>query len=274
MDAIIKFNPNTKKLQIKDSNLLHKMLLTNKIKPDELNLLMTYGKKNIKDKNLPKEAVEDIVLYALAKAINTYDSSKNTAFTTFFVNKIKGVESDYKNTHLKIKRAKDGKTSAEVTKEAAELQVKNLMQYAREMGGKIELNKEDKEAKEDKNIVYVTEPDYVEDDYARRQEQAFKTAYAMLPYKYQYILWLIADDNLNIPKTAKKLDMPESYLRSIKNAILSMLLELILNSNHLKEEEKEEILKAHNLVSANKKEEKSESEENIENNEDEELIFL
>jgi len=108
----------------------------------------------------------------------------------------------------------------------------------------------DKDAQEttlEKVDLETPENKLLADDIYRRKIQAFRMAFSGLPLYSQNILNRIVSSREKLYELAESEGVSIQEISKIRNYALSLILVRVLRSNHLDDEEKEEIIREHNI---------------------------
>ena len=224
------------KLLIKDSKQFLNMISGGNT--DAYNKLMIYGKKQINQNypDIPFEEQETIVGFAVAKTLNSFDQSAGTNILTYFTSKLRGEISDYRNKRQSMLN--------KIHKLANSGEENYLFNYDKE-DGVSSIEKVELETPEDKLL---------EEEVYYRMIQAFRMAFSGIPLYSQYILNQLVTNNIKLSELADRENKTVQELSRIRNYALSLVFARVLRSNHLNDEEKEEIKKEHGLISTEEEE--------------------
>jgi RNA polymerase sigma factor (sigma-70 family) len=217
-------------LKINDN--LQFLKLLSGVKQDHYNKLVTYGKKilNKTATDIPYEDQLMIVNMAIVKAMSSFDPEAGANLLTYFSMKIKGEVSDY--------RAKKQSMINKVHKLAHSMEGSFLKSFDKESGEtKLEVIEEE-----------LIEDTVVAEDIYHRKLQAFRMAFSGIPLYSQSILNRIVLNGETLEQIAQKEGKTTVEIVEIRNQALSLIFARVLRSNHLEEDEKEEIKREHDLV--------------------------
>lgn len=223
------------KMKITDNALFLKLMMGEEVdgtSPAEAySFLYTYAKKQMQKfyADIPYQDHQYIINMAIAKAVKDFEEGK-ASFLPFFFSKLKGEVHIYK------------------TKRAS-LHKKIVKIFENPEDGTDYLRTVDKERSESTLILSNTESiedQMLQDDYYKRQTKAFKMAFSGLPRLLQIILYEIGS-GVKAQELSLLLGIDEAELKKKKNYALSLLLQRVLRSKHLSEDEKKEILSIHNI---------------------------
>lgn len=193
--------------------------------------LKAYGKKilNTKAVDIPFGDQDAIINWAIVKARSGFDPDAGTNFLTYYNDKIRGEISDYRNKKNSM--------------------TKKIQKMVNESDGEYvyEFNNESKENNIDEITQETPETILIAEDIYYRKLQAFRMAFSGLPKYSQYVLNQIVDSESKIKEISEAEGISPKELTKIRNYALSLILSRVLRSNHLTEDEKEEIKKEHGL---------------------------
>ena len=85
------------------------------------------------------------------------------------------------------------------------------------------------------------------EDIYYRKVQAFRMAYSGIPAYSQYILNRLVDSNLKLKEVAEQEKMTPKEITRVRNYSLSLILNRVLRSNHLTNEEKDQMKEEHGI---------------------------
>lgn len=217
------------RLKINDSSKFLQLL--SETDNDTYHKLKAYGKKtlNAKATDIPFGDQDAIINWAIVKARQGFDPDAGTNFLTYFSDKIRGEISDFRNKKISM------------TKKIHKMVNENESEYVYDFNSETKQNEIDHITEETPETMLLAEDIY------RRKLQAFRMAYSGIPKYSQYILNQIIDDARKIEEISSQENISEKELTRIRNHALSLILSRVLRSNHLTEDEKEEIKKEHGL---------------------------
>lgn len=222
-------------MKITNPSLFLKMMMGETVNgasaQEAYDFLYAYAKKQMQKfyPDIPFQDHQYIINMAIAKAVRDFEDGK-ASFLPFFFIKLKGEVHSYKSKRASLH--------------------KKVSKMFHNPDGDTEYVKSfDKE--KDESTLILTEQENIEDkvireDYERRQEKAFRMAFSGLPRLMQIILYEIGS-GVKIKELAELLSIDEVELKRKKNYGLSLLLQRVMRSNHLTEDEKKEILQLHNI---------------------------
>lgn len=224
------------KLSIKDSQSFINMLYSGNIEDEALkfyNLLKDYAYKQ-KAKlapEIPTTDYEHILNYAIVRSIKDFNESKKAQLQSYFWSKLRGEVSSYR-----AKRDSLHKKIISVIQEGEE----NGIEYAYQKGNG---------SSSDENQLEAVESELMEEKIERetkyyRQIKAFKMAFSGIPRELQIILTEIGN-GMNIGDISYMLNMSEYDISQKRNYGLSLILQRIMRSHHITEEEKHELAEMH-----------------------------
>ncbi len=223
---------STQRLYIKDNvKFLQLLSATDK---DAYLKLKAYGKKilNVKAPDLPFGDQDAVINWAIVKLMQGYDATAGANILTYFNSKLQGEISDF--------RAKRDSLSKKVHKMVNESKENESYQYS--FNHETQTNEIDIVSEENPETILISEDVYY------RKLQAFRMAYSGIPKYSQAILNAIAMSEFNLQEIADQEEMPISELTKIRNYALSLILSRVLRSNHLTDDEKEEIKEEHGII--------------------------
>lgn len=215
----------TGRLHIKDNKKFLELLSgTN---TDSYQKLKAYGIKNLTKiaTDIPFGDQEMIINWAIVKMMQSYNEDAGANLLTYFNIKLKGEISDYRAKRDSMTRKVHKIINEPIDGESI------IYQYNHES--------------EHNDIEYITEdnPDsiLISADIYYRKTQAFRMAYSGIPKYSQMILNTIVMSSLTLEEIAERESLDKEEITKIRNFALSLILSRVLRSNHLTEEEKEEI---------------------------------
>ena len=224
------YETKNNRLKIKDNGAFLQMLsgldlkAYKKVEEYGLKYLNKYGE------DIPTEERISLVGFAITKAKDSFDPSQNTNFLTHYTNKLRGEVSIYRDKASSLSK----KIKSAITNEKEDY----AFSYKKETGATT-MEKVDYESEEDKLLAF---------DLYKRQLQAFRMAFSNLPLDLQYILIRSTQKGVSFEKIAEELKESKPTIVLLRNIALSLILQKVLRSNHLSEEEKEEVRLSHGLV--------------------------
>lgn len=226
---------NKEKFIIKDSKTFINMLYKeNDDKALEYyNSLKTfaYKQKQKMANEIPMYEYENIINYAIVRSIKDFDESKKAKLQSYFWSKLRGEISSY--------RVKRDSLHNKIIAVVNEGEI-NGTEYMYQKG-----NGNDT----DENSLEAVDTELLEDKIEKeskyiRQIKAFKMAFSGIPRLLQIILLEIGEGR-NIKEVALLLQTTEYDISQKRNYGLSLVLQRIMRSHHITEEEKEEIAELH-----------------------------
>ena len=240
------------KLLIKDAKSFINMLYSGNLEDEALvfyNLLKDYAyKQKVKlASEVPMHEYEHILNYAIVKSIKDFDETKKTQLQSYFWSKLRGEISSFR-----AKRDSLHKKVISVIQEGES----NGIEYAYQKGNG---------SSSDENSLEAVETELMEDQIEReskyyRQIKAFKMAYSGIPRVLQIILTEIGN-GMNIGDVATMLQTTEYDISQKRNYGLSLILQRIMRSHHITEEEKNELAELHGFNYSNEDFERNTKEE-------------
>jgi len=222
------------KLSIKDSKAFISMLHgDSEVNAKNYKILTDFAFKQ-KNKLAPEIPVYDfqyIINFAIVKAINGFDVEKGAQLQSYFWEKLRGEISAYRSKQISLQK----KVLA-----AMEEGEGDTVEYMYQKGAGAEGDENFLEAVEMEN----TEQRIEREDKYRRQIKAFKMAFSGIPRELQIILNEVGKGK-NIKTIGSMLGFTELKTSQKRNYGLSLILQRVMRSNHLSEEEKEEVAELH-----------------------------
>lgn len=232
---------STGRLQIKNS--LEFIKLLSGAEKTHYQALFKYAKKvlNKKADDIPHKEQSILIDWAIVKLMIGFDNDSGANLLTYFTYKLDGEISEYRN-----KRDSMTKKIHKMVNEASSMNEgeSHVYVYNQETGQ----NELDKITEETPETVMLAEDIYY------RKLQAFRMAYSGIPKLSQQILNECVSSDYTMEELAAVKNMTKMQLEKIRNNSLSLILSRVLRSNHLTEEEKQEIKEEHGLVEVNKEE--------------------
>jgi len=220
-------------MELAKENKAIKILLDKYSQKDLIKLLITYARKQLTNVgDIPSQDLEYIIHTAIAKSLTEYDVSKGANFLSFYWEKLRGELTNYR-----------------IIKGRQLNRVKKMINEEIETGVSYQYQK-DKTTEE--NFVEPVELENPEEkhlrkDLQKRQMIAFRMAFSNLPRLLQIILYEIADGR-TLEEVAEITGIPsKDTVAQYRNQGLSLIFQKILRSKHLDREEKEDLIKNHDL---------------------------
>lgn len=229
----------SKKLHIKDdAKFLSMLSATDNLGNPEAGAndvylkLKAYGRKSFSSAaaEISKNELDSIINWAILKTISGFDASKGASLLTYFHQKILGELTDYRQKRESVMKKVHMALNSEESEYAAEFD---------ENGSSISLDKVTNE---------TPESELIEEEVYYRKLQAFRMAFSGIPKFSQYILLRTSGDE-SIASIAREENLSLAELSKIRNYALSLILKRVLRSNHLTEDEKEEVKQEHGIES-------------------------
>jgi hypothetical protein len=233
--ATYEINKKTGRLTINDSEQFIKMLAsTDSAEEDSMEhyeVMKKYGLKQLHNiaGDIPFGEYEYIINFAIAKTIKDFDGKFETNLLSFFWDKLRGELSAY--------RSKRDRLHDKVVKL---IQNEEGVEY---------VYQKDKQSEENYVIPVeeqTMEEQLMESDLYQRQMKALKMAFSGIPRELQIILHEIG----NGKKVREIADMLESTTFEVsrkRNQGLSLILQRVMRSKHLSEDEKKELATLHDI---------------------------
>lgn len=220
------------KLYVKD-NLKFLELLSGADK-DVYTKLKLYGRKILTNKaqDLPFGDQDMIINWAIVKLMQGFDNEAGANLLTYFNSKLQGEISDFRNKRDSLTR-----------------KVHKMINEANETEGYVYSFNSDTQSNEiDKVTEETPETLMISEDVYYRKLQAFRMAFSGIPKYSQYILNSVVESPLTLAELSEQENISTIELTKIRNYALSLILSRVLRSNHLTDEEKQEIKDEHGLM--------------------------
>lgn len=231
----VAYNTKAGKLVIKD-NKKFLALLSGAEDAESYEKILTYAKKIISSQgsDIPYGEHKSIASWAILKATQSFDDTAGANFLTYLTSKIRGEISDYRNKKNSMIR-----------------KVHKLINHEHESQDKEHFAYEYNKETEKNDLIKITEEtpesQMHEEDVYYRKMQAFRMAFSGIPAYSQYILNRLVDSNLRLKALAEEEGVDVQEIARIRNYSLSIILNRVLRSNHLTDDEKDEVKKEHNI---------------------------
>ncbi len=193
--------------------------------------MKSYGFKQLHKvaSDIPFGEYEYIINFAIAKTIKDYDSSFGANILSYFWEKLSGELSGYRSKRDILQR-----------------NVNKILNNDQN----VEYVYQKDKYSEDNYIVPVEvklpEDKIIEDNFYERRMKAFKMAFSGLPRELQYILYEIGNKK-KIREIATVLGSSNLEISKKRNQGLSLVLQRVMRSAHLSQEEKEELSELHDI---------------------------
>jgi len=193
--------------------------------------VQVYAKKILEKsaKDIPMKDKLVIINMALFKAFSSFNSDGGAKFLTYFTSKLRGEVSDYNSKRESMLN----KVYASVNEE------RDSFVY--------QMNKETQQNDLDKITEDTPETILFAEDMYKRRISAFRMAHSTLPLYSQFILNEIVSSKKSLEVIAIQEGVNSDEIKFLRNSALSLILTGVLRSNHLDEEEKDEIRIEHGL---------------------------
>lgn len=199
---------------------------------DSYEKLVVFGKKMMAQRaaDIPFMDQTLVINWAIMKTISGYDAENGANLLTYYTDKLRGEISDYRNK-------RDSMTSKvhKLAHSEADSYVKTF-------------DKDTNENSFEKITDETPEEIMIAEDIYKRKMQAFRMAYSGIPLYSQYLLNQIVESKLKVQEIAALEGKSVMEINRLRNFALSLILNRVLRSNHLDEEEKDEIKREHGLV--------------------------
>jgi len=197
---------------------------------EHYDIMKNYSKKQIGKiaSDIPYSEYDYIINMAIGKAIKDFDPTQNTNILSFLWEKLRGEITSYKTKKQSLQN-KVFKT--------------------------LENNKDEyiyqKDKKTNENTLEHVDMESLDkklerEDFHRRQIKAFKMALSGIPRRLQFILEKVSEGK-KTREIAEMLGLEEFIVSRDRNKGLSLILQRIMRSNHLMEDEKKKIADFHGL---------------------------
>jgi len=226
----------TGKLLIKDAKAFINMLYSGDIHDEALHFYTllkeyAYKQKGKLASEIPQYEYEHIINYAIVRSIKDFDKEKKAQLQSYFWSKLRGEISSY--------RAK---------RDSLHKKIISVIQEGESNGVEYVYQKGNGESGEE-NFLEAIESETLEEKIEKenkyfRQIKAFKMAFSGIPRILQIILTEIGN-GMNIGDVATLLQLSEYEISQKRNYGLSLILQRIMRSSHITEEEKIELAELH-----------------------------
>lgn len=185
--------------------------------------------------SIPVYERQSIVNYALFKAIKDFNPKMNTSFSTFYYQKIMG-----EITSIHKKNVANNQGVFNSVGDNSDLTDKILVQV-----------RENENGSTSKEAIVLSNDDpeeiVIEQDLRRRQLKAFRMAFAGIPRNQQILLYNFVN-GISIKDLVPVLKYTEKELIILRDRAISLLLQRVIRSSHITNEEKLDILKIQGLA--------------------------
>ena len=221
------------RLNITDADLFIQSLHSAEEAKEHYKVLLTYANKqkpNIAN-DIPSEDWTSVVTLAIVKTIKQFKPGQ-ASLQSFFWQKLRGEISGYRSKRNSIHRKILKAVNNMVTEEGKEIVYK--------MDKESQENSLDIVDSENMDEMIEREEKYV------RQLKAFKMGYSGIPRQLQDILHFIGE-GMQIKEVAQLMGLTDIEVQEKRNFALSLVLQRILRSKHLTEEDKIELAQEHNI---------------------------
>ena len=184
---------------------------------------------------IPQQEFSSIVNYALYQAIKDFNPNSKTSFSSFFFTKILG-----EVTNLNRKNKTTTQSVYSSVNDNSDL-TNNIVIETKEgsngttYGEAIVLSHDN------------PEDSVVEDDLRRRQLKAFRMAFSGIPRNLQILLYNFVN-GVSLKELAPIFNLSERELMVLRDRAVSLLLQRVIRSSHITDEEKLDILKMQGLA--------------------------
>jgi len=222
------------KLTIKDSKAFISMLHgDSEVNAKNYKILIDFAfkQKNRLAPEIPPYDYQYIINFAIVKAINGHTEEGGAQLQSYFWEKLRGEISAYRSKQISLQK-----------KVIAAMEEGNgdNVEYMYQKGAG---------ANNDENHLEIVDMESIEDkiikeDKFRRQIKAFKMAFSGIPRELQIILNEVSKGK-NIRIISEIMGFGELKVSQKRNYALSLILQRVIRSNHLTDEEKEEVAELH-----------------------------
>lgn len=195
-------------------------------------MLITVLKRN--NIYIPLHEYQSVVNYALFQTIKEFDPRSRGSFSTFFFTKLLG---EVTSLSRKTKAVTKGVYSS--INDNSDLTNDILIE-----------TKESSTGTYGEAVVVSNdnpEDEVVEEDFRRRQLKAFRMAFSGIPHNQQILLYNFVN-GIALKDLAPAMNMSEKELFNLRDRAISLLLQRVIRSSHITEEEKLDILKLQGLA--------------------------
>jgi hypothetical protein len=237
MQKVFEEHKKTGRLTINDSEEFIKILTLESDDSTEVesmehyDAMKKYGIKQLHNiaTDIPFNEYEFIINFAIAKTIKDFNPEFNTNLLSFFWDKLRGELSAY--------RSKRDRLQDKVNK-----LIKN--------NDGIDYIYQKEKGSDDNYIIPVEETtmeeQHIQEDLYFRQMKALKMAFSGIPRELQLILHEVGNGK-KIREIANILNQSTFDISRKRNQGLSLILQRVMRSKHLTEEEKQEIANLHEI---------------------------
>jgi len=230
------------KLTIKDSETFISMLHGDTEVNNKNYKILTdfaFKQKNRLAPEIPVYDYQYIINFAIVKSINGFEEKKGAKLQSYFWIKLRGEISAY--------RSKANSLQKKVLAAMENIGENSNIEYAYQKGNGANNEENSLEAID----LESTEDKIIKEDKYRRQIKAFKMAFSGIPRELQIILNEIGKGK-KIKAIAVLLDISDIEVSQKRNYGLSLILQRVMRSKHISEEEKEEVAELHGFTYSSK----------------------
>lgn len=241
MEGSFEVNKTNGRLTITDSEKFIRMLAANADSTDYIDstkdnplehyeVLKKFGVKQLHTSagDIPYGEYEYVINFAIAKTIKDFDPAFETNLLSFFWGKLRGEVSAY--------RSKRDRMQDKIIKVIND---NDSIEYVYQ-------NEDDKENTLVAIESFTPEEYLVENDTHARQMKALKMAFSGIPRDLQIILYEIGNGK-KVREISEMFAVDELEISRKRNQGLSLILQRVLRSKHLSDEEKKEITDLHDI---------------------------
>ncbi len=193
-----------------------------------------FKQKNKIASEIDFDEYKNIINFSLMKTLKDFKDEKGASFQSYFFIKLRGEVKAYRSKRNSLSR-KINKVVNEGNYDNSELEYK----YQKNGNG----DENTLEMVDTSDMFDMTDREEV----TKRQIKAFKMAFSGLPKKLQYILYQIGEGK-KIEEIAHNMKDDKNNILEKRNNGLSLILQRVLRSRHLKEEEKLEVASMNDII--------------------------
>lgn len=183
---------------------------------------------------IPLHEYQSVVNYALFQAVKEFNPSGKVSFSSFYFTKLLG---EVTSLSRKTKTAVKG--------------VYSSINDSSDLGSNILIETKENASGTYGEAVVLShdnpEDEVVEEDFRRRQLKAFRMAFAGIPRNQQILLYNFVN-GITLKELAPVMHTSERELFIMRDRAISLLLQRVIRSRHITEEEKLDILKVQGLA--------------------------
>ena len=195
-------------------------------------MLTTVLKRN--NIHIPLHEYQSVVNYALFQTIREFDPRSKGSISTFLFTKLLG---EVTSLSRKIKNVTKGVYSSinDNSGLGSEILIETKENSTGAYGEAVVLSNDN------------PEDEVIEDDLRKRQLKAFRMAFSGIPRNQQILLYNFVN-GIALKDLAPVMGMSEKELFNLRDRAISLLLQRVIRSSHITEEEKLDILKLQGLA--------------------------